>query len=231
MSGIRGAAVAGELAQDARTAGDRVLALLEQEDTGALRDDEPVPAAIEGTRCLAGRPVGRGERPEAAIAGHDGRRQGRLGAPGQHGVGPPAADEERRKAQGVARRSARRGDGRGGTVVSVCAGHRRDRRVCQREWDGERTHAVEPFPEERAARPFEGRRAAVHVCDHGAAAQRVELTPARVRERLSGGDDGEPRGAACPCAVHLPVADERLDAVLRRAEAGLHGTDAFELEA
>ena len=107
--GVAREAVADDLAIDLRAAGERMLALLEDDDAGALADDEAVAVAVIGSRRL-GRTVvevGR-ERPAGGEARDRQPVDRRLGAAGDHDVGVAERDQPGRIADGMGRRSSRR---------------------------------------------------------------------------------------------------------------------------
>src|SRR5205823_8428047 len=83
---VRRGAVADDLAIDVRAALLRGLQLLEDQDAGALGDDEAVAPGVERPRRARRLLVARRERAHGVEAADAERRDGRLAAAGEHGV-------------------------------------------------------------------------------------------------------------------------------------------------
>src|SRR4029077_7852610 len=82
--GVERAAVAADLAVDARAAPDRLCERLEHHDARALAEQEAVAVAVERTRGALRLVVARGHRLDLAEPGDAHRIDHRVGAAGEH---------------------------------------------------------------------------------------------------------------------------------------------------
>ena len=142
MRGVAARAIAPELGVDAGTAPDRVLALLEQEDAGALGHHEAVAIAVERPGGLLGLAGDRGERTERAVARDDHGCEGCVGAAREHRVGTVITDQRQCGADRVGAGRACGAGCRRGTPQAERACRRGGCDVGQRERDRERADAV-----------------------------------------------------------------------------------------
>ena len=101
-------AVAGDDAVDVRTARDRTLERLEDDESRAFGHHEAVAVGVERTRCARGIVVAGAQRTHPREGGDGERRDTRLGAAGHDRVGGAVADEARALADRVRARPRRR---------------------------------------------------------------------------------------------------------------------------
>ncbi len=102
-------AVAGDLGIDPCSAGQRVLALLEQADPRALTHHEAVAVGVERAARVRRIVVARGQRLHRAESTDGERRDHGLRSPGDHQVSVAFADQAHRLADRVGSGGARRG--------------------------------------------------------------------------------------------------------------------------
>src|SRR3981081_1014131 len=93
--------LAGDPGEDRRAALFRVLHVLEDEHHGALAHDEAVAPEVERTASLLGLLVAFARRLDLAEGAHRERRDGGLGAAGEHRDRVAALDDLRRLADAV----------------------------------------------------------------------------------------------------------------------------------
>ena len=106
----------------AHAAGLGELELLENEDAGAFAADEAVAILVKGAAGVGGVVVAGGEGLHGSEAADRERRDGSLGATGDHGVGVAALDDAEGVADGVRGTGAGGGGGLVGTLGAVLDG-------------------------------------------------------------------------------------------------------------
>ena len=127
VEGVGRHAGPGENGQDPGPAPGRVRGRLQDQDAGALPEDEAVAVRGEGTR---GRDVGAGgQGPHRREGGHRHRVQGRVSAACHDDVGPPQRDEIRPVGDGLRPRGAGRHRGVDAAAGAQLDAHRRGRRI------------------------------------------------------------------------------------------------------
>ena len=92
VAGVGGRAVADDLGEDARAAPAGVLELLQDEDAGALGDDEAVTTLVERPARAFGIVVARRQGAHRREGADERLVHGRLGTAGEHHVGVAADD-------------------------------------------------------------------------------------------------------------------------------------------
>ena len=116
-------AVAHDLALDAGAAGFGELPVLEHEHHAALAHHEAVAVDVPGPAGFLGLVVALTHGLDLAEGAHGQRRDGGLGATGQHRLGVPALDDLGGLADAVAGRRAGADDGVVGTAGAGVHGH------------------------------------------------------------------------------------------------------------
>ena len=108
MIRVAGGPVSRHLRQDMRASLAGVFQLLEHEDPGALRHDEPVPVAVERAACLVRFVVSGADGLQGAETrvAQPGKRS--LGSAREHHLRVPVTDQPPGVTEGVIRRRARR---------------------------------------------------------------------------------------------------------------------------
>ncbi len=124
VEGVGAGAVADQERVDVGAAVAGMLFVFENEDAGALGDDEPVAAGVEGPRGGLGAVVETGAHgPPLGEAGQADTADGGLAAAGDHGHGVAALDGGGGLADGVGATGAGRDVGHAGPVDPQVDGH------------------------------------------------------------------------------------------------------------
>ena len=201
---VRGDAGPGHHPVDPGAAGFRVLPGFQDEHARALAEDEAVPALVVRAGGTVGLVVALGERHHRRERRHGEGVDARLGATGDHDVGPPGPDHVDGVRHGL---GARRTGGDGG--VHAGPGLELDadvpgRAVRHQRRDGVRGDPPRPLLAHGVPGVEQADGAADPGGDHHAEAQRIDLRGPGVGPRFPGRDEGE---------LLAPVELARLDPV------------------